>query len=89
MHIADVFNVKHLIPFTGDSSSDEDDAAADSRSNLFYPGGNDAVQIEDVLMQNLAYSKLSKKCLISTNVECFLGGFRRSEVIWRVKIAIL
>ncbi|GJR26973.1 putative reverse transcriptase domain-containing protein [Tanacetum coccineum] len=34
-----VFNVKHLIPFLGDSSSNEDDAVPDSRSNLLYPGG--------------------------------------------------
>ncbi|GJW71822.1 putative reverse transcriptase domain-containing protein [Tanacetum coccineum] len=44
----DVFNVKHLVPFLGDSSSNEDDAVPDSRSNLLYPGGNDAVQLEEV-----------------------------------------
>ncbi|KAJ0937806.1 putative nucleotidyltransferase, Ribonuclease H [Helianthus annuus] len=37
---SDVFNVKHLLPFHGDSSDDE--FAADSRSNFVYPGGNDA-----------------------------------------------
>ncbi|GJU46789.1 hypothetical protein Tco_1204055, partial [Tanacetum coccineum] len=45
----DVFNVKHLVPFMGDSS-DEDDAVLNSRSNLLYRGGNDAVQLEEVFM---------------------------------------
>ena len=33
---ADVFNVKHLVPFTGDSSDD-----SDSRPNSVHPGEND------------------------------------------------
>ncbi|KAI3526019.1 hypothetical protein L1887_05170 [Cichorium endivia] len=37
---SDVFNVKHLVPFHGDSSDDE--PASHSRSNFVYPGGNDA-----------------------------------------------
>ncbi|XP_076898116.1 uncharacterized protein LOC143551604 [Bidens hawaiensis] len=36
---SDVFNVKHLLPFYGDSSDDE--ITADSRSNFVYPEGND------------------------------------------------
>ncbi|XP_076922690.1 uncharacterized protein LOC143584547 [Bidens hawaiensis] len=36
---SDVFNVKHLVPFYGDSSDDE--VIADSRSNFVYPGWND------------------------------------------------
>ncbi|GKC54983.1 putative nucleotidyltransferase, ribonuclease H [Tanacetum coccineum] len=43
----DVFNVKHLIPFVGNSSDDDDVAVPDSRSNLLYPGGNDTVQFEE------------------------------------------
>ena len=39
---ADVFNVKHLIPFTGDSS--DDDAVLNSRSNFLSPGENDVDQ---------------------------------------------
>ena len=39
---ADVFNVKHLIPFTGDSS--DDDVVPNSRSNFLSPGENDMVQ---------------------------------------------
>ncbi|GJZ05739.1 putative reverse transcriptase domain-containing protein [Tanacetum coccineum] len=35
----DVFNVKHLIPYYGDSS--DDDLAMNSRTNFVYPGGND------------------------------------------------
>lgn len=50
VHTSDVFNVKHLVPFMGDSFSDEDDAVPDSRSNLLYPGGNDAVQFEEVIV---------------------------------------
>ncbi|KAJ9546644.1 hypothetical protein OSB04_019187 [Centaurea solstitialis] len=37
---ADVFNVKHLLPYHGDSSDDE--VAGNSRSNFVHPGGNDA-----------------------------------------------
>ena len=37
---ADVFNVKHLIPYTGDTSDDEN-----SRANSAYPGENDEVEI--------------------------------------------
>ena len=36
---ADVFNVKHLIPYTGDSSDDDD-----SRTNSLHPGENDAAE---------------------------------------------
>ena len=39
---ADVFNVKHLIPFTGDFS--DDDVVLNLRSNFLSPGENDAVQ---------------------------------------------
>ncbi|KAL3615425.1 hypothetical protein CASFOL_041086 [Castilleja foliolosa] len=34
--------------YMGDSSSDYDDAVPDSRPNLLYPGGNDAVQFSEV-----------------------------------------
>ncbi|PKI68375.1 hypothetical protein CRG98_011283 [Punica granatum] len=36
---ADVFNVKHLIPYTGDSSDDDD-----SRTNSLHPWENDAAE---------------------------------------------
>ncbi|GJU78179.1 putative reverse transcriptase domain-containing protein [Tanacetum coccineum] len=36
---SDVFNVKHLIPYHGDSS--DDDLSMNSRTNFVYPGGND------------------------------------------------
>ncbi|GJZ42323.1 putative nucleotidyltransferase, ribonuclease H [Tanacetum coccineum] len=36
---SNVFNVKHLIPYYGDSS--DDDLAMNSRTNFVYPGGND------------------------------------------------
>ncbi|GKD37910.1 putative nucleotidyltransferase, ribonuclease H [Tanacetum coccineum] len=36
---SDVFNVKHLIPYHGDSS--DDDLAMNSRTNFVYPKGND------------------------------------------------
>ena len=39
---ADVFNVKHLIPYFGDSS--DDDAIGNLRANFLHPGENDAVQ---------------------------------------------
>ena len=39
---SDVFNVKHLIPYVGDSS-DEDDVG-NSRAKFAHPGGNDAVE---------------------------------------------
>ncbi|GJY07652.1 hypothetical protein Tco_0374706 [Tanacetum coccineum] len=37
---SDVFNVKHLFPYHGDSS--DDDLVVNSRTNFVYPGGNDA-----------------------------------------------
>ncbi|GJU61710.1 putative reverse transcriptase domain-containing protein [Tanacetum coccineum] len=37
---SDVFNVKHLLPYHGDSSND--DLVVNSRENFIYPGGNDA-----------------------------------------------
>ncbi|GJX98930.1 putative nucleotidyltransferase, ribonuclease H [Tanacetum coccineum] len=37
---SDVFNVKHLLPYHGDSS--DDDLDVNSRANFVYPGGNDA-----------------------------------------------
>ncbi|GKB94978.1 putative reverse transcriptase domain-containing protein [Tanacetum coccineum] len=37
---SDVFNVKHLLPYHGDSS--DDDLVVNSRENFVYPGGNDA-----------------------------------------------
>ncbi|KAJ0814782.1 putative nucleotidyltransferase, Ribonuclease H [Helianthus annuus] len=37
---SDVFNVKHLLPYYGDSSDDE--PVGNSRANFVYPGGNDA-----------------------------------------------
>ncbi|GKC35581.1 hypothetical protein Tco_1047965 [Tanacetum coccineum] len=36
----DVFNVKHLLPYHGDSS--DDDLVVNSRENFIYPWGNDA-----------------------------------------------
>ncbi|GJW91385.1 hypothetical protein Tco_0168938 [Tanacetum coccineum] len=36
---SDVFNVKHLIHYHGDSS--DDDLAMNSRTNFVYPGGNE------------------------------------------------
>ena len=36
----DVFNVKHLIPYVGDSSSRDDDVT-NSRANFLHPAGND------------------------------------------------
>ncbi|CAN1221662.1 hypothetical protein LINGRAPRIM_LOCUS347 [Linum grandiflorum] len=42
---SDVFDVTHLVPFMGDSSSEEGDAILDSRTNLFDPGENDAGQL--------------------------------------------
>ena len=44
IRIADVFNVKHLIPYVGDSSLGDDDAT-NSRANFLRPGGNDAERL--------------------------------------------
>lgn len=43
IHTSDVFNVKHLIPYSGDTSSSEDEMASHSRANLFHPGEDDVV----------------------------------------------
>nr|GEZ61312.1 reverse transcriptase domain-containing protein [Tanacetum cinerariifolium] len=55
---SDVFNVRHLVLFVGDSSSDGDDAAPYSSLNLLYHGGNDAVQLDDNYMQKLSHLKI-------------------------------
>nr|GEU76768.1 putative reverse transcriptase domain-containing protein [Tanacetum cinerariifolium] len=36
---SDVFNVKHLLPYHGNSS--DEDSVGNSRTNFVYPGGND------------------------------------------------
>ncbi|KAH7575977.1 hypothetical protein JRO89_XS02G0267200 [Xanthoceras sorbifolium] len=41
IHTADVFNVKHLIPYSGDSSGEDPDCTP--RSTFLHPGGDDAV----------------------------------------------
>ena len=48
---ADVFNVKHLIPFTGDSS--DDDIVPNLRPNFLSPGGNDVDQMALAFMDGL------------------------------------
>ena len=47
LRTADVFNVKHLIPFTDDSSDD-----ADSRANPVQPGENDVDEIAIRFMEH-------------------------------------
>ena len=42
---SDVFNVKHLVPFHGDNSSEEAD---NSRANFLHPGGDDAMNLEQM-----------------------------------------
>ncbi|GJS90185.1 putative reverse transcriptase domain-containing protein [Tanacetum coccineum] len=49
---SDVFSVKHLIPYHGDSS--DDDLAMNSRTNFVYPGGMMEAQ---VLKNGLTYKK--------------------------------
>ena len=39
VHTYDVFNVKHLVPYFGEQI---EHTAEDLKSNLSYPGGNDA-----------------------------------------------
>ncbi|KAH7564967.1 hypothetical protein JRO89_XS09G0093600 [Xanthoceras sorbifolium] len=45
----DVFNIKHLIPFYGDSSNDK--VLGNSRSNFLQPGENDAAAIDDMALE--------------------------------------
>ena len=42
---ADVFNVKHLIPFNGDNSEDDNEDFLNSRPNSFSPGEDDVDSI--------------------------------------------
>ncbi|XP_076902253.1 uncharacterized protein LOC143556935 [Bidens hawaiensis] len=65
IRFSDVFNVKHLLSFHGDSFDDDvtdDEVTADSRSNFVYPGGNDGVpSIEERAMLYLeAHDRASK-----------------------------
>ena len=50
IHTSDVFNVKHLIPYRGDSS-EEDDGWANSRANSFQAGEDDADCMADAYLE--------------------------------------
>ncbi|GKC26093.1 hypothetical protein Tco_1033387 [Tanacetum coccineum] len=50
----DVFNVKHLIPYHGDSS--DDDLAMNSRTNFVYPGGMMEGQNQQIQFVILVFS---------------------------------
>ena len=50
IHTSDVFNVKHLIPYRGDSSED-DDGGANSRANSFQAGEDDADSVADAYLE--------------------------------------
>ena len=52
---ADVFNVKHLIPYSGDSSGEDTDCT--SRSTFLHPGGDDAAAT-----QALEYLESKDRC---------------------------
>ena len=41
IRIVDLFNIKHLIPYVGDSSFGDDDGT-NSRANFLHPVGNEA-----------------------------------------------
>ena len=47
----DVFNVKHLFPFHGDSS--DDDTVGNSRTNFSQPGENDAAAVDHLALEYL------------------------------------
>ncbi|GKA98624.1 putative reverse transcriptase domain-containing protein [Tanacetum coccineum] len=58
---SDVFNVKHLLPYHGDSS--DDDLVVNSRVNFVYPVGNDAgPSIEERAILFLEAQDRVKKC---------------------------
>lgn len=44
IHTADVFNVRHLIPYHGDLSDDDFSTLPNSGTNFLFPGENDVVQ---------------------------------------------
>ena len=62
---ADVFNVKHLIPFTADSS-DEDDGS-NSWPNFLSPGGNDVDQMALAFMDEFDRVQLRKRASTGHN----------------------
>lgn len=72
IHTSDVFNVKHLLPYTGDTSSDEE-PSTDSRTNLSPPGEDDADQLEALFMGRMEHPKLIKNYNYFHNL--FLLGF--------------
>ena len=53
---ADVFNVKHLVPFRGDSSSD-DEAKLNSRTNSCQLGEDDVDRLADSYLGRLVHPK--------------------------------
>nr|GEX45500.1 putative reverse transcriptase domain-containing protein [Tanacetum cinerariifolium] len=47
---SDVFNVKHLLPYHGNSSNE--DSVGNSRTNFVYPGGNDGMSEAELKARN-------------------------------------
>ncbi|GJS89136.1 putative nucleotidyltransferase, ribonuclease H [Tanacetum coccineum] len=55
---SDVFNVKHLLPYHGDSS--DDDLVVNSRANFVYPGENDAGPNNPFQAQDQSFRSLER-----------------------------
>ncbi|GJW84105.1 hypothetical protein Tco_0157250 [Tanacetum coccineum] len=55
---SDVFNVKHLLPYHGDSS--DDDPVVNSRANFVYPGENDAGPNDPFQAQDQPFRSLER-----------------------------
>ncbi|GKB64963.1 putative reverse transcriptase domain-containing protein [Tanacetum coccineum] len=64
---SDVFNVKHLLPYHGDSS--DDDLVVNSRANFIFPGGNDA-SIEEyaILPRTTCFEAWNEENAVTTSV---------------------
>ncbi|GJV31416.1 reverse transcriptase domain-containing protein [Tanacetum coccineum] len=74
---SDVFNVKHLLPYHGDSSNE--DSVGNSRTNFVYPGGNDVnPSIEERANLFLeAQDRVRKKGFTKMGITWAPGGVRR------------
>ncbi|GJZ96147.1 hypothetical protein Tco_0668481 [Tanacetum coccineum] len=78
---SDVFNVKHLLPYHGDSS--DDDIVVNSRANFVYPGENDAgPSIEERAILFLeAHDRVKKGPLFKRNKRLFQKENRAVDVV--------
>nr|GEY76036.1 reverse transcriptase domain-containing protein [Tanacetum cinerariifolium] len=88
---SDVFNVKHLLPYHGNSS--DEDSVGNSRMNFVYPGGNDVnpsigeranlfLEAQDRHLASLVHGSIS--CSGFPDKELLNRNFEVGDFVWDV-----